>query len=474
MEFVGRERELALLHDHLDAVRAETGKSRPGRCLVMRGRRRVGKSRLVEEFVRSAGAPVLYYTAGGVRLEQELEQFRKDAFLSGAPEWELLAKTPLSSWDGAFHLLGQVLPDDRASIVVIDEVPYLAQGDPGFEGTLQRAWDRYFEQKPVLLILIGSDLSVMEALTGYGRPFYQRGREMKLGPLAPGEVGRMLGLPPAETFDAWLVTGGLPLICAEWGSGEGLWDFLGRALTDPTSPLLVSAERSLAAEFPKQAIAKDVLGVIGSGERTFANISRASGGLAAATATRSLDLLVTKRVVAAELPLSTRPSKDRRYRIADPYLRFWTRFLEPGLPLLERGRSDVVLRRIREGWTSWRGRAVEPVIREALSRLLPDDLFPDVVEVGSFWTRTNDVEIDIIGADREPIAKRLFFSGSIKWLEDRPFDNHDLVELARAQGAVPGGGDLPMIAVSRAGVTTGGLAAAYGPEDLISAWAPTE
>ncbi|WP_239121131.1 ATP-binding protein [Planomonospora parontospora] len=470
MEFIGRERELALLKEHLDAVHGAVGRSRPGRCLIMRGRRRVGKSRLVEEFVRSAGVPVLYYTAGGVRLGQELEQFRKDVSLAGVPEWELLARTPLSDWDGAFHLLSQVLPGDRASIVVIDEVPYLSQGDPGFEGTLQRAWDRYFEQKPVLLVLIGSDLSVMEALTGYGRPFYQRGREMKLGPLTPGEVGRMLALPAPETFDAWLVTGGLPLICAEWKNGEGLWDFLEHTLADPTSPLLVSAERSLAAEFPKQAIAKDVLSVIGSGERTFGNISRASGGLAAATATRSLELLVAKRVVAAELPLSTRPSKDRRYRIADPYLRFWTRFLQPALPLLERGRSDVVLRRIRDGWTSWRGRAVEPVIREALSRLLPDEAFPDVVEVGSFWTRTNDVEIDIIGADREPIARRLFFAGSVKWLEDRPFDNHDLIELARAQGAVPGAGDLPMIAVSRAGVTTGGLAACYGPEDLIRAW----
>ncbi|GIH98513.1 DUF234 domain-containing protein [Planobispora takensis] len=99
-----------------------------------------------------------------------------------------------------------------------------------------------------------------------------------------------------------------------------------------------------------------------------------------------------------------------------------------------------MLRRIRDGWTSWRGRAVEPAVREALARLLPDHRFPDVVEVGSFWTRTDDVEIDLIAADREPIAERLFFAGSVEWLEDRPFDNHDLIELARAQAAVPGGG----------------------------------
>lgn len=86
---------------------------------------------------------------------------------------------------------------------------------------LQRAWDRVLETKPVLLVLVGSDLSMMEALNSYGRPFHQRGRETVLGPLNPAEVGQMLGLDPAEAFDAALVTGGLPLICAEWPQGAG-------------------------------------------------------------------------------------------------------------------------------------------------------------------------------------------------------------------------------------------------------------
>ncbi|MEV4166567.1 ATP-binding protein [Nonomuraea dietziae] len=464
VDFIGRRHELALLREHFERVRA--GGARPGQCLIMRGRRRIGKSRLVEEFTQSADAPVLFYTATGARVDQELEQFRRDVAASGLPGRDLVAKTPLDTWDFAFHLLSQILPDDRTAIVVIDEVPYLSQGDPGFEGVLQRAWDRYLERKPVLLILIGSDLSVMETLTTYNRPFYQRGREMKVGPLNPGEVGQMTGLPAVEAFDAWLVTGGLPLICAAWEPGEQLWTFMERQLADPTSSLLVSAERSLTAEFPKQAIAKDVLGIIGTGERTFTNIARAAGGLSAATTTRSLELLTSKRVVVAELPLGTSPSKEKRYRLADPYLRFWTRFLEPAFPLLERGRSDVVLRRVREGWTAWRGRAVEPVIRESLTRLLPDDRFPDVMEVGSYWTRSNDVEIDLVGADRAPVAKRLSFIGSIKWLESRPFDNHDLAALARVQGAEV----LPMVAVSRSGVTAGGLTAHYGPDDLIGAW----
>jgi uncharacterized protein len=93
---------------------------------------------------------------------------------------------------------------------------------------LQRAWDRELSRKPVLLILIGSDLSMMEALTSYGRPFHQRGAEMTVGPLNPADVSAMAGLSAADAFDAALITGGLPIICARWKNGEDTRSFLGQ------------------------------------------------------------------------------------------------------------------------------------------------------------------------------------------------------------------------------------------------------
>lgn len=306
---------------------AEVGGERPGRCVMVRGRRRVGKSRLVERFAEHSGAPFLFYAATGASPRADLARLARDAQASTLPLAGLVAAARPESWDAAFDVLAAALPADRASVLVIDEVPYLMDADGAFEGMLQRAWDRALETKPVLLVLIGSDLSMMEALNSHGRPFHQRGREMLLGPLNPAEVGRMLGLEPAEAFDAALVTGGLPLICAEWSRGEGLWDFLGEALSDPVSALLVSAERSLAAEFPPQAQARTVLAAIGSGERTFTNIARAAGGIGATPLQRALELLTDKRIVAAELPVSLRPSKDRRYRVTDPYLRFWLHLL---------------------------------------------------------------------------------------------------------------------------------------------------
>ena len=88
----------------------------------------------------------------------------------------------------------------------------------------------------------------------------------------------MAGLSAADAFDAALVTGGLPIICARWRNGEDTRSFLARELANPVSPLVVSAQLSLAAEFPDQAQARTVLAAIGSGERTFTNIARAAGG----------------------------------------------------------------------------------------------------------------------------------------------------------------------------------------------------
>lgn len=311
---------------------------------------------------------------------------------------------------------------------------------------------------------------MMEALNSYDRPFHQRGREMVVGPLNPADIGEMLDLEPAAAFDTALITGGLPLICAEWRPGADVWEFLRDSLDNPISALLVSAERSLAAEFSPQAMSGEVLRVIGTGERTFTNIARAAaGGISHTTLTRATDLLTGKGIVAAELPLSLRPSKERRYRVADPYLRFWLAFLDPHMAEIERGRGDLALGRIRERWTSWRGRAVEPLVRESLARLLPDGALPAVPAIGGYWTRSNDVEIDLVGADRQPVARQLLFLGSVKWLENSAFDSHDLAALQKHR-AVVADEPVPLVAVSRNGVSCTGLQAAYGPDELLGAW----
>ena len=152
------------------------------------------------------------------------------------------------------------------------------------------------------VVCVGSDLAMMEALNEYGRPFHQRTTEMVVPPLSPADATEMLDVPPAEAFDAYLVTGGLPLILDEWPTGLAVLDYLADAVTDPTSALLVSGERALATEFPAESQARLVLGAIGSGERTFSMIARAAGDLPQASLTRALRLLTGKRIVDRHRP----------------------------------------------------------------------------------------------------------------------------------------------------------------------------
>ncbi|MFE9202013.1 ATP-binding protein [Micromonospora sp. NPDC007230] len=469
--FVGRTRELAALHGMLGRVSRGGRAGRPGRALLMRGRRRVGKSRLVEEFVDRADVPYLFFTASAQpTVAADLALFVEAAAGSSLPSAHLFADQRPATWDAALTLLATALPSDRPSVVVLDELPYLMATDPGFEGTLQKVFDRELSRLPVLLICVGSDLAMMEALNDYGRPFHQRATEMVIPPLSPADVRDMLGVSAADAFDAYLVSGGLPLVLDEWPTGASLRDYLADAVTDPTSALLVSAERALAVEFPPQSQADLVLRAIGSGERTFSLIARAAGDLPQASLNRALRLLVAKRIVEVDTPLSTRPSRETRYTVADSYLRFWLSFLGPHLPEIERGRGDLTLRRVTTSWTSWRGRAVEPVVRESLRRLPADGLPGDTAVVGGYWTRTNDPEIDLVGADRAPVARRITFVGSVKWLENRPFDAHDLGRLLMHRSRLPGADEhVPLVAVSRSEAAMEGVSI-ISPEELLGAW----
>jgi len=140
------------------------------------------------------------------------------------------------------------------------------------EGALQAAWDRLLARWPVLLLL-GSDLHMMERLTGYDRPFYGRADNLALGPLNPLDTGRALGLEAVEAVDAHLICGGLPGILRSWPSGADPMSFLEQECADPAAPVFSVPESALLAEFPAPDQARRVLEALGGGNRTYGNIS---------------------------------------------------------------------------------------------------------------------------------------------------------------------------------------------------------
>lgn len=471
--FVGRTREIDELNTQLEVVRRGTRADR-GTAVMIRGRRRVGKSRLVNEFVERTGLPHVYFQAARhAPPQQELELLAASVAASDLPGAAIAAGNRPATLTAALTLLVAALPTDTPAVVVIDEVPWLLEGIEGGAGELQRTWDTLFARRPVLLLLLGSDLAMMEHLTAPDQPFYGRATEMVLDPLTPPDVGTMTGVGAFSAFDAYLITGGLPLVAQEWERGMTVTDFLGASFSRSTSALVVSGSRALDSEFGEATFARRVLTAIGGlGERTFSGIASSQGGINAATLTSTLNALSAKRVVTADEPLSTKASsKDRRWRIADPSLRFWLAFVEPALAEVDRGRPDLALARVEAGFSSWRGRAVEPVVRAALERLLPNDAWPQARRVGGWWPRNNNPEIDLVGADRQP-AKSIAFVGTIKWRADKPLDGHEISRLAADATRVPGvGAKTPLVGVCPSGVRDGvDLSSVWTADDLLAAW----
>ncbi|MFE1959965.1 ATP-binding protein [Streptomyces sp. NPDC059479] len=478
--FVGRSAELNLLRKRLDRTLA-TGS---GTAVAIRGRRQVGKSRLVQEFCDRARLPYLFFTATkGASSLEALAAFHTELRESQLlpDDGALLSASAPSNWPDAFRLLASAL-SDAPGVVVLDELPWLAEQDRVFDGALQTAWDRLLSQRPVLLLLLGSDLHMMERLTAYDRPFYGRADSFVLGPLNPAETGSALGLDASDAIDAHLVSGGLPGILRAWPHATPALDFIEAECADPASPLFGVPEAALMAEFPAPDQSRRVLEAIGGGDRTHTNIAATAGSRSGALPSGVLSPILhrlseEKRVLAVDSPLSVKPGKPALYRVADSNLRLYLAALRSSLEQTRRGRPEAAFGLVRRRWASWRGRAVEPLIRESLELAAVDGDFPwpETGTVGGWWNRQFSPEIDLVGADRAPVAGTLFFAGSVKWLTS-PFDQHDLTALEQGAAQLPGfvPGSTGLVVASRAGMTAGiasdRVGLVWGPRDVVGAW----
>nr|WP_211116610.1 DUF234 domain-containing protein [Glycomyces buryatensis] len=399
---------------------------------------------------------------------------------SDLPAASEIPEDPVWTWRTALQALKTALPQNGPSVVVLDELPWLLEQDKTLEGILQTEWDRELSRLPVLLILIGSDMRMMESFSGYDSPFYGRADPMLVDPLDPRNVAQMTGLGGANALDAHLITGGFPGLCRAWPDGMTPADFIRHSCENAYSPLFTLGETMLASEFPAPDQHRRVLTAIGSGERTFANIARAAGsGPGAPVQSGSLGpilrTLEQKQVVAADQPLSVVAGNGGKlYRVSDTYLRLHLSVLANANEDIKRGRPELAVAKIQRQWTSWRGRAIEPVIREALYRSVVEVDFPwpEAEAVGGWWPRSFDPEIDLVGADRGPVAKHLLYTGSIKWLST-PFDGHDFASLVRGSTKVPGVDPerTGLVVVSLSGTTDEVEAdLVWGAGEVLAAW----
>jgi uncharacterized protein len=475
--FYGRERELAALADEL----RHAASSGAGRLITVRGRRQVGKSRLLEHFAVGSGVP--YGTIAGIKgAPMEVQMRRAVEALSAArhplPRLDALTAVRPADWHDLLARMRLAMRDSPA-ILVFDEFPWAVEASPGLDGLLQALWDQELANHPVLVVLVGSDEAMMQQLFEHDRPLFGRpDANLVLAPFNPAETAQALGgrVAAPEVFDAQLITGGLPELVARARQFDAVTGLVEDALSQPHSMLADIAQINLAGELAEQAGARAVLEAIGADEIGVVSFSRIAstlgGGSAAHTAvSRAAQTLAGKRILALDLPAGAASGRLKRYRIADSYLRFWFAFVEPQLRNIEIGRSDLALRAFRESWPAWRGKAIEPLVREAVIRLAPSLPEPyDTIEtVGGWWDRSGRHEYDLVGLDRTGAAVLV---GSIKWRERSSFTERDLAELAVARTVVPRAEHAGLLAVTplgEAGQAHADLVLSAG--DLLAAWA---
>jgi hypothetical protein len=316
---------------------------------------------------------------------------------------------------------------------------------------------------------------MMSRITSYGAPLFQRPtRQLVVEPLPPREVSQLSGRLSEDALDSYLVTGGFPRIVGLWEHGS-LEAFLARELADPSSEFVAAAERILDAELPSAVAARTVLSVIGEGQMTHSSIVQGTG-IAGNNLGHPLRSLSDKGIIGSALPLSTRRSDARRYHVADPYLRFWLRFIEPIRSQVARGIGASNAARIAHQFPDFAGRAIEPLVRSAIERMCAagDERFAGARVVGGYWTRDHQVEVDLVGTDRDtPGPKtRIAFAGTVKWRTRQPLDGSDVAALEAALARLPGAGQkTPLVAVSRRGFSgIAGPVAQVTADEILAAF----
>jgi AAA+ ATPase superfamily predicted ATPase len=476
-EFFGRGHELRVLSDMLALV-AESG---CGRLVGVRGRRQVGKSRLAEHFAARSGVPYgvvagLKGTPVDLQMRRAIQTLRSSA--SPLPGIDAVTAVTPADWHDLLSRLLLVVRDEPV-ILVFDEFPWAWETSTWLDGLLQSLWDGDLSRHPVLMLIIGSDEAMMDRLFEHDRPLFGRlDDQLVVRPFNPAETAVALGpgAEPQAVFDAQLVTGGFPELIAHARRFPSVTAMVENSLARPHTLLADIAQLNLAGELSDSASARLVLDAIGADEAGVLNFSAIAatlgGGKAAETAvTRAVRVLGdVKQIVAVDFPGGRLDSRLKRYRIADSYLRFWFRFVEPQLRNIEIGRPDLAVAAFRRSWPAWRGRAIEPIVREALLRLAPGLAPPlaGIESVNPWWERTGRHEFDLVGAGHDGLPVAV---GSVKWRESQPFSDRDLAKLATARSVIPHAEQAALIAVSAHGLAAGvGVDLTLDAADLLAAW----
>lgn len=376
--FVNREDELSRLRGCYESDDAE--------MVVIFGRRRLGKTQLVQHSLSDRDDAVVYQAT------ETTSQIQLDEFVDVTSETFPGITQIKQDWETLLGYLG-----DQNGIVVLDEFPYLIDADESLPSVIQRLWDQRFQNTSGTLILIGSSISMMEEATLLGNsPLYGRFTEkLDLRPLDFTAAQEFVpdNASTEERIFTWGIFGGVPYYLDSVGLGRELGTALTKEVLSQKGYLHNEPEYVLRTELTNPNRYFAILTAIAAGKTTSNEIAQAVGidGKQISTYTQKLERL---RLIEREVPITEEKAKSRRgrYRILDSLFRFWYRFVYGKEDRYERLGEDAYEAVIEPELPDFVSQEFEKLCQNALPKLYPEEMFLDI---GRWWYKEH--EVDVVG-----------------------------------------------------------------------------
>lgn len=423
--FISRKRELEVLKEEWESTKAS--------LMILYGRRRVGKSRLLTHWVEMSGARALYWVAEPTSLLDQLRSFSQALFNFEGPG-TATEDFSYGSWQNALIQIARMAQEKRLGII-LDELTYIMAVEPGIAGILQNAWDHQLKKTNLFLILSGSQIGMMERnLLSYQAPLYGRATSLlRLLPLPFADTRSFFPkYKPDERVAVYAMVGGIPAYWEMFEPSRRL-DYNIRRVFLGSVKLLQDEPRLLLQDFVSEIhnyVA--ILRAIAHGYRTPKEISGYSG-INDKHIPMYVSTLVNTGFVERRVPVTVpENSRSGRHFIIDPFLRFYYRFLSQRQAQLSIGVQEQALAELKKHLVDFIGTYTwEELCREWLLRASAQDRLPFLPDqVGSIWTKT--AQVDVVGIN--PMEKTIIL-GECKW--GRHLIDRDVMEdLVKKSGEV--------------------------------------
>lgn len=421
MKFLGREKEILVL---------EKEYARNGGFVVIYGRRRIGKTTLIKQFIKSKTA--FYFLATKEVESQSMKRFA--GVIARTTGNSVLQKAAFSDWLDLFQAVADYKPNEK-KVLVIDEFPYLVKVNDSFPSILQNAWDEILKDSNVMLILCGSLISMMKKhALSYESPLYgRRTAQMRIAPLPFTTVYENQKLSFEEAAEQYSITGGVPKYMEFFSDGQPLYEQIKENVLSKNGFLYEEPNFLLTDEVQVPTNYFSIIKVIADGNHKLGTIAGILG-LETSALTPYLKTLSELGFIEKQVPVTEKNAEKTRkglYFISDNFLRFWFRYVYPYKGELELDNTQISLDELdkdfKEKFVAF---AYEDICKEIFARLCSDkaiDFTPS--KIGSYWLndKSGNTQIDVMAVDT--VNKRLF-AGECKY-HNQPVDADVYFELVK-------------------------------------------